>query len=423
MRSDTPNPLQHGNPQCSTERLSQTKQGMRMLFTKIFIKIVIYAITMVLLVLSGTVLVKKHEIELLKEFYALNRIDPIPEAEKLRKAGEYCEALEYLDYFMDYDYVRNDPKVKQLYKEIRTERDSYSFMAQDVLNGVWKGKGACPESLVSATVSDFFIVGDVRDLVKGALDKYYYRQDPDEFVMALAGVGIVASGITYASGGTATPAKVSISIMKLAKRMGKLPASLRKSLTKVFKEAAHAGDLKAIKPLSTSIYNISRVKGMKMRDLLVILSRSRKVSDIKMMEKAAGVYGKKIGKFLKLGRETPLKVLRKFPGDKQAAKALDSAVQYGAKGTRLLEKTGPSKFLKYVRITKYSARTVRSVWQGRLNRLLVKIFSLFPEWALWAIAGLSGLILVSMPARSVMKWRAGRRERRLARSRSQTQDR
>lgn len=361
--------------------------------------------------LSATVLVKKHDIKLLKKFYSLNRIDPIPEAEKLYEAGEYCEALEYLDYFMDYDYVRNNPKVVRLYKEIEAKRDSYSFMAEDVLKGVWKGKGACPESLVSATVSDFFIVGDVRDLVKGVLDKYYYGQDADEFVMALAGIGIVASGITYASGGTAMPAKVSISIVKLAERMGKLSASLRRSLTRIFKEAAHAGDLKAIKPLSKSIYTISRVKGIKMRDMLVILSRSRKVSDIKMMEKAAGVYGKKIGKFLKLGGESPLRVLRKFPADKQAAKAMDSAVQYGSRGTRLLEKTGPSKFLRYVRITKYSARTVRSVWQGRLNRLLVKIFSVFPEWSLWGIAGLSGLTLVGMPTRSLVKWRARRRKR------------
>jgi len=229
--------------------------------------------------------------------------------------------------------------------------------------------------------------------------------------MALAGVGIVASGITYVSGGTAAPAKVSVSVVKLAERMGRLPASLRKSLTKVFKEAAHAGDLKAMKPLSTSIYNISQVKGLKMRDILVILSRSRNVGDMKMMEKAAGVYGKKIGKFLKLGGESPLRVLRKFPADKQAAKAMDSAVQYGGSGTRLLEKTGPSKFLKYVRITKYSARTVRSVWQGRLNRLLVKIFSLFPEWSLWAIAGLTGLVLVGIPVSSVMKRQARRRNR------------
>ncbi|MDQ7784107.1 MAG: hypothetical protein RDU20_14580 [Desulfomonilaceae bacterium] len=382
-----------------------------MFFTKVFIKTMIYLVTAVLFVLSVTVLVKKHEIALLKQFYALNRIDPIPEAEKLYRAGEYCEALEYLEYFMDYDYVRTNPEVQRLYKEVKTTRNSYAFRAEDLLKGVWKGKGACPESLVSATVSDFFIVGDVRDLLKGTLDKYYYEQDPDEFVMALAGVGIVASVITYMSGGTTTPAKVSLSAVKLAERMGKLPASLRKSLTKIFREAARTGNLKPIKPMSRSLYNISRVKGLKIRDLLVILSRSRRVSDIKMMEKAAGVYGKKIGKYLKLGGQSPLKVLRKFPGDKQAARAMDSAVQYGAGGTRLLEKTGPSKFLKYVRITKYTARTTRSVWQGRLNRLLVKLFSFFPEWSLWAIAGVSGLIVVGMPTRAVVKWRTRRRER------------
>ena len=108
-----------------------------------------------------------------------------------------------------------------------------------------------------------------------------------------------------------------------------------------------------------------------------------------------------------------MKVLRKFPADKQAAKALDSAIQYGARGTRLLEKTGPTRFLKYVKVTKYTARTVRSVWQGRLNRLLVNIFSLFPEWSLWAIAGVSGLAVGGIPARYAVKFAARRRSARL----------
>lgn len=382
--------------------------------SRFFIKWGAYAVLVVIFVLSATVLVKKHEVKLLREFYSLARVDPLPKAEELYKAGEYCEALEYLDYFMDYPYVRSNPKIVRLYNEIQAQRDSYSFMAGDLLKGVWKGKGACPESLVAATVSDFFIVGDVRDLILGFVDKYYYDKDPDEFVMSLAGVGIVASGITYASGGTGTPGKVTVSVLKLAKKMGKLPASLQKSLVRLFKQAARTGDLKAIKPLSKSVYNISTVKGLKIRDLFVILSRSRKVSDIKLMERAARVYGKKTGKFLRLGGDTPLRVLRKFPADKQATKAVDTAIQYGARGTRLLEKTGPTRFLKYVKVTKYTARTVRSVWQGRLDRLLVKIFSLFPEWALWAIAGVSGLAVGGIPTRYAVKALARRRHRVVA---------
>ena len=214
-----------------------------------------------------------------EEFYSLTRIDPLPKADQLYQAGEYCEALEYLDYFMDYDYVRSDSKIVGLYNEIKATRDSYSFMAEDLLRGVWKGKGVCPESLVSATVSDFFVIGDVRDLLIGVLDKYYYGEDPDEFVMSLAAVGIVASGITYASGGTGTPAKVSVSVLKLAEKMGKLPASLRRSLVKVFKQAAHAGDLKAVRPLSKSFYKISTVKGVEgtgpFRDLVTFEKRRR----------------------------------------------------------------------------------------------------------------------------------------------------
>jgi hypothetical protein len=376
-----------------------------MFISRILTKLAVYTVAIVVFVVCGTSLVWNKDLKLLREFEALDLVDPLPRARELVATGEYCEALEYLDYFLDYDYVRSNPDVRAFYDKVRQERESYAFRGKDIAAGVWKGKGACPESLVSATVSDFLIIGDIRDLVKETLYKYYYGVEANEFTMALASVGIVAAGITYASGGAGSPAKASISILKTAKKLGKIPRSLEISLVRLLKEAAEARDLRRLAPVTGPIYRMSQVKGLKMGDFFTILSRSSSMKDLRYMEKIATVYGPKTGKFLKLGGEAPAAVLKKFPRDPHTVAAVDSAIKYGARGGRLLEKTGPTKFLKYVNITKYAARTTRSIWEKRLTTLLTKFASLFPPLALMAVAVASGLVIVGMPAHSILRRR------------------
>lgn len=369
-----------------------------MFFSRTFIKLAVYLAAVVVFALCVTTIVQEERLKLIREFEALNLLDPLPRAQELAAAGEYCEALEYLDYFMDYDYVRKNPEVRAFYDKIKQERESYAFIGRDIAAGIWKGKGACPESLVSATVSDFLIIGDVRDLVKETLNMFYYGTDASEFTMALAGVGMLASGITYASGGAGSPGKVSISLLKAAKKLGKLPQPLERSLIKLFKQSVQAGDLKRLAPVTNSIYRMSQVKGITMRDFFTILSRSRSVKDLRFMEKAVAVYGPRTGKFLRLGGEAPIVVLKKFPRDPHTVAAVDTALKYGADGGRLLEKTGPTKFLKYVTFTKYAARTTRSIWEKRLTSFLMRFVSLFPQLAIVVGAIASGLVVVGMPA-------------------------
>jgi hypothetical protein len=373
------------------------------MFVGRLIKLAAYVIAAVVFGLCLAVLLKQHDLELIRQFQSLQQVDPLPRAKELADAGEYCQALEYLDYFMDYDYVKENPKVTELYDEIKKKRGSYLFVGTDIVTGIVTGKGACTESLVSATVSDFFLIGDVRDLTIGLTSKYYHGQEADEFTMALAGVGILASGITYMTAGASTPAKASLSIFKVAKKLNKIPASLEKSLIRIFKRSAMTRDLKPMMPVARSVYRISKTPGLKMGDMFAILSRSRNVRDLGTMERVAATYGKNTGKFLNLGGEVPVRLIRRFPLDKNIAEAVDTAVKYGPEGTKLLARTGPTRFLKYVRATKYTARTTRSVWQGRLNSLLVKTMSLLPRPAIFSLAMLSGLVVLAVPAGFVLR--------------------
>jgi hypothetical protein len=370
------------------------------------VKVVTYASALAIFAASIFMLNSADELRLLNQFEALERVSPLPRAEALAAAGRYCEALDYLNAFMEYEYVRRDPAVMALYAEIEAERASYAFRIQDIWRGVWKGQGACPESLISATVTDFLIVGDFRDLIWEGVNTYCGRE-ADEFTMALAGVGILLSGATYvatpATAGGAAPAgvtaRVSLSLLKAAKKMGKLPRALQKALIRVFRKAVKLRSLKPLEPLTSSLYKISRVKGIRVADVMAVTARSRNIKDIKFMEKVVAAFGSKTRKYLRLAGNTSVDVLRRYGKTPNLNRALDKAIQYGPQGGRLLRKTGPTAFLRYLRIAKYSTRAVRSFHKDRLTMTAAHLSKMLPSGALWGMAVVSGLIVLGVPFR------------------------
>lgn len=360
-------------------------------------KLLLYLICLLIFCVSIYAICYEHELRLLSEFQALARVDPLPRAKELVAQGEYCEALEYLEYCREYEYVKNDERISQYYKELREERESYLFRLKDAAKGVWKGKGACTESLVSATVSDFLVVGDVRDLVWGAVNEYY-GEGRDRFTMALAGAGVLLAGATVGSGGGTAPVKGSVSLLKLAKRMGKLTKPLQDALAKLLKVCVRLKSYKPLVPVSKSLYKISRAKDLTIAGFMTIISRCKSIKDIKVMEKAVSACGKQTAKFMTLGGNTAMDIVRKFHPTPRMGKALDSALEYGEDGVRLLKKTGPSKFLKYLTIAKYGVRTTRTIWKGRLPLLIADLLKRLPMTALFAIAAVTGIVALGAPA-------------------------
>jgi len=373
-----------------------------MWFSKTFIKLIAYLTAVLVFGLCVTVIVQKDHLQLITQFEALREVDPRVKAGELADRGDYCQALEYIEYFMDYDYVKQNPAIADFYRNLREKRESVEFRGKDVWNGIWKGRGSCPESLVSSTVTDFLVIGDVRSLL-WELTKWWNDEQQDDFIVALASIGILSTVLTYGTGGAAAPAKVSASVLKVAKKADKISAPLQKSFMRVFKEAKRTKSLKQMKPLSDAIYQLATMPNVKMRDALAMISRADNVRDIRLMPKVAKAYGSKTGKLLSLGGEDSMRIFRRFGNHKQIQDALDTAVKYGPDGTKLLGKVGPSRFLKYVTLTKYGARTTRSIWQGRLTSLLAWTMSSLPEAAIWGLAIFSGMVLV-LPMYGLVRW-------------------
>jgi len=395
---------------------------------KFFIKILVYLVAVILFIVSLSVIIDPGELKVVKEIQSLQRVDPIPRAKELEAAGELCQALDYLTHFMEYDYVKENPEVLNLYETLKRDRDSLIFRGTDALKGVVYGKGVCAEATVTATVSDFLLIGDVRDLTWGFVNKYYYREDTDDFTTALAGVGMLLWGATAISiptapitGGTSTAGtvagKASVVLLKLGSKMGKIPQSLKTSILKVLQETKKTKNLKMFKPIADSIYKLSKTPGVKVKDAMTILSRCKHVNDLELLGNAAAVFGKKTGKFLELAGDHSLEVFKKFGHSKQITVALDSAIMHGPNGLVVLERVGPDKFMRYLRLSKFSARGIRSWHEGRLSEIgkmllsyahfvMKKLLSLLPQWAIFLIGAVSGLVAIGVPSTGLYRaWR------------------
>lgn len=275
-------------------------------------------------------------------FKALNRINPIPQTIEYIEENKYADAAEYLGFFMNYDYVRNNPKAWQLYEGLQEERDSYEYQGKKALEGVILGKSDETIGQVSAGLSDFFLFGDLRDLT---IEGWHHLtgKEVDTVLVGLSTIGVVATGATVMSGGSSVPVKGGISLLKFAKKSGKMPKWMEKFVIRSAKQVKKTKDIKPLKAFFEDIYNTTKASNL--NTTLKLMNNS---SNLKAFQNSLGfakTFGKKSGALTKiLGKDTVIyyRVLK----DKTSKKAFLNASTYGEKGIKRLAKSGEKGFLK-----------------------------------------------------------------------------
>lgn len=152
---------------------------------------------------------------------ALPGFDYAAEVSALRERGRYGEALVIADAGLE--WLKGDAHTALASERaaVEAEQSSYLRRAKDVGMGALSGRGQSLEGLIGALAADFFVVGDVRDLLiegtKLALDG-----DADELILVLSGVGVVT---TLAPQIDWVP-----SLLKAGARAGAITKGLRESL-------------------------------------------------------------------------------------------------------------------------------------------------------------------------------------------------
>lgn len=225
----------------------------------------------------------------------LVQIDPIPHTERLIKENKLVDAYEYLSYFMEFDYVKENPKSKKLLESIEAKRSSYSYRADKFLEGLIKGGSDEDIGKASAIASDFLVIGDVRDLaIQG--QHYYNNEEVDNVMVALSSIGLLATASTVYSLGAAAPVKTSISILKYGKRADKIPSWLNKTL---LQEAKIAKETKSLNQVQTLLQPVNKLyEKVGLQQTLDLLKSTKNFKELESVVSFTSRFGKKKSYFI-----------------------------------------------------------------------------------------------------------------------------
>jgi hypothetical protein len=308
---------------------------------------------------------------------ALSRVDPLPETKALVARQRYAEAADYLGFFMGYGYVARNPEAEHLYREIAQVRASPEYRIEKLGEGIFEGTSDEAIGQAAALITDFLVIGDIRDLTRQAIN---WGQDKqvDAVVAALSGIGLAASAAEIASAGGATPVKGGVSLLKAARRLGKLPNWLGRALVKGVRLVRRTGKLDTVSGLFDDLYKLARVR--RGADLLAHTTGPKSLHRMALL---TDTFGQQTAVLYRLGGWAFVKA-GSTAGD-LGAETIKLAATYGRAGLRTLDRVGAIKFVKY------AARSSKVVRKGDAVHLLAALLALLPERLLVGLVTLSVL--------------------------------
>jgi hypothetical protein len=171
------------------------------------------------------------------------------------------------------------------------KRGIYNFA-----HGFITGEPQDVSGFAGAATGDLLVFGDIRDMVREG-SRWARGMETDPLIMGLAGAGLAVTGVTYFTWGSAAPARVGTTLVKVARRTGKLSVKLADDVMVLLK-ARRTGRVTAA---LTDVAQIQRKAGTR-----VALESMRHADNVGDLAKA-GLLAEKKGKstlaiFKTLGR-------------------------------------------------------------------------------------------------------------------------
>jgi hypothetical protein len=100
-------------------------------------------------------------------------------------------------------------------------------------------------SLAGTALGDLFVFGDVRDAIREG-SRLAQGQEADHLILGLAAVGIAVTAGTYASLGAGTPARMGLSLVKAARKTGRISARMAESVTRSLRSVVDFGAVRKV---------------------------------------------------------------------------------------------------------------------------------------------------------------------------------
>jgi hypothetical protein len=127
------------------------------------------------------------------------------------------------------------PDIAAKVEAVNREASAPASNAGNSARGLVTGEPDDLVSLAGTALGDLFVFGDIRDAVREGA-RLATGQQADTLILGLACVGIAITAGTYATLGAGTPARLGLSVVKAARRSGRLGARLSDWIGRALRE-------------------------------------------------------------------------------------------------------------------------------------------------------------------------------------------
>lgn len=156
-------------------------------------------------------------------------------------AGDRDLAQSFVELAADRS-VSVDPALLDQVKQAQVEAGSLRNTAGRFVQGLWTGEPVDGPSLAGTAVGDLFVFGDIRDAAREGTH-YLTGKPADPWILGLAGAGIAITAGTYATLGAGAPARAGLTLVKAARRMGRINPVLAVRVAREAVKVEKAGGL------------------------------------------------------------------------------------------------------------------------------------------------------------------------------------
>jgi hypothetical protein len=222
---------------------------------------------------------------------ALDRVFNAEVANREIEAALASKDVDLAQSFLDLARDRNltiDPALAARVADASTPSAAAKRAAGSFAHGLVIGEPEDLAGLAGTTLGDLFVFGDIRDAVREG-SRMAQGEPADELILGLAAVGIALTAGTYASLGAGAPARLGLSVLKAARKTGRMTAQMGEYLGRTLRQVVDwpalkraASSVKITEP-ATSVRAVREaVKVEKSRELV------RMVSNLGQVQSRAG---------------------------------------------------------------------------------------------------------------------------------------
>jgi hypothetical protein len=143
-----------------------------------------------------------------------------------------AQDVELAQSIVDLAHARNvaiDSVLVEKVAATTVESATMRSRAKSFARGLVTGEPQDMASLAGTTLGDLFVFGDIRDALREGT-RYVRGGHVDQLVLGLAAAGIAITAGTYATFGAAAPARAGLTVVKAARKTGRLSAEFIESL-------------------------------------------------------------------------------------------------------------------------------------------------------------------------------------------------